>query len=79
MARLTQLYEIAQKFGLKLVTIADLITYKLDKETLIERGEEVNCRRNSVISGSSRFFRNPMELNTLPLSKGPGCRMNQSW
>jgi 3,4-dihydroxy 2-butanone 4-phosphate synthase/GTP cyclohydrolase II len=41
MARLPQLYEIARKFDLKLVTIADLIAYKLDKETLIERGEEV--------------------------------------
>jgi len=41
MARLPQLYEIAQKMGLKLVSIADLIAYKLDKETLIERGEEV--------------------------------------
>lgn len=41
MARLPQLWDIAQKFGLKLVSIADLIAYKLDKETLIERGEEV--------------------------------------
>ena len=41
MARLPQLFVIAQKFGLKLVTIADLIAYKLDKESLIERGEEV--------------------------------------
>lgn len=41
MARLPQLYEIAQKYGLKLVSIADLIAYRLDKETLIERGEEV--------------------------------------
>ena len=41
MARLPQLYIIAQKFGLKLVSIADLIAYKLDKESLIERGEEV--------------------------------------
>jgi 3,4-dihydroxy 2-butanone 4-phosphate synthase/GTP cyclohydrolase II len=41
MARLPQLYKIAQKFNLKLVSIADLIAYKLDKESLIERGEEV--------------------------------------
>lgn len=41
MARLPQLYEIAKKLDLKLVSIADLIAYKLDKETLIERGEEV--------------------------------------
>jgi 3,4-dihydroxy 2-butanone 4-phosphate synthase/GTP cyclohydrolase II len=41
MARLPQLYEIAQKLDLKLVSIADLITYMLNKESLIERGEEV--------------------------------------
>jgi 3,4-dihydroxy 2-butanone 4-phosphate synthase/GTP cyclohydrolase II len=41
MARLPQLYDIARKMDLKLVSIADLIAYKLDKETLIERGEEV--------------------------------------
>ena len=41
MARLPQLYEIAQKIDLKLVSIADLISYMLKKESLIERGEEV--------------------------------------
>ena len=41
MARLPELFEIAQKFGLKLVSIADLIAYRLNNESLIERGEEV--------------------------------------
>jgi len=41
MARLPELFQIAQKFGLKLVSIADLIAYKLNYESLIERGEEV--------------------------------------
>ncbi len=41
MARLPQLFEIAKKFELKLVSIEDLIAYKIDKETLIEKGEEV--------------------------------------
>jgi len=41
MARLPQLYEIAKKFNLKLITIKDLIAYLLQKESLIERGEEV--------------------------------------
>jgi 3,4-dihydroxy 2-butanone 4-phosphate synthase/GTP cyclohydrolase II len=41
MARLPELFKIALKFGLKLVSIADLIAYKLNKESLIERGEEV--------------------------------------
>ena len=41
MARLPQLFEIAKKFDLKLISIADLISYKLKLESLIERGVEV--------------------------------------
>lgn len=41
MARLPELYKIARRFDLKLVSIEDLIAYKIDKESLIERGEEV--------------------------------------
>ena len=41
MARLPQLVEIAKKFDLKIVTIKDLISFLLQKESLIERGEEV--------------------------------------
>ncbi|WP_143309952.1 bifunctional 3,4-dihydroxy-2-butanone-4-phosphate synthase/GTP cyclohydrolase II [Chitinophaga vietnamensis] len=41
MARLPQLREIATKFGLKLISIKDLITYQLEKETLIEEGVRV--------------------------------------
>ncbi|TNF44692.1 MAG: bifunctional 3,4-dihydroxy-2-butanone-4-phosphate synthase/GTP cyclohydrolase II [Bacteroidetes bacterium] len=41
MARLPELYEIAKKFDLKLVAIKDLISYLIQRESLIERGEEV--------------------------------------
>lgn len=41
MARLPQLVEIAQKFDLKIVSIADLIKLRLEQESLIERGEKV--------------------------------------
>ncbi len=37
MARLPQLLEIAEKFDLKIVTIADLIEYRIKHESLIER------------------------------------------
>ncbi len=40
MARLPELQEIARKFGLKLISIKDLIAYRLQQESLIE--EEVN-------------------------------------
>ena len=37
MARLPQLHEIAAKFNLKLISIKDLIEYRLQKESLIKR------------------------------------------
>ncbi|MCK5729846.1 MAG: bifunctional 3,4-dihydroxy-2-butanone-4-phosphate synthase/GTP cyclohydrolase II [Draconibacterium sp.] len=41
MARLPQLHKIAQKFNLKLITIKDLISFLMQSESLIVRGEEV--------------------------------------
>ena len=41
MARLPQLKEIAKKFDLKIVSIKDLIAYRLSKETLIKEEERV--------------------------------------
>lgn len=41
MARLPQLKEIAQKFNLKLISIKDLIEYRLSKESLISEEERV--------------------------------------
>ncbi len=41
MARLPQLMEIAQKFDLKIVSIEDLIEYRIKNESLIERLVEV--------------------------------------
>ncbi|MDD4969292.1 MAG: bifunctional 3,4-dihydroxy-2-butanone-4-phosphate synthase/GTP cyclohydrolase II [Paludibacter sp.] len=42
MARLPELFEIAEKFDLKIVTIKDLIAYRLKTESLVEMGEKVN-------------------------------------
>ncbi len=41
MARLPELFEIAKKFALKIVSIEDLIAYRINRESLIEKGEEV--------------------------------------
>lgn len=38
MARMPQLKEIAQKFNLKIITIKDLIAYRLQRESLVEKG-----------------------------------------
>ena len=42
MARMPQLIEIAKKHNLKIISIRDLIEYRLRQESLIERGEEVD-------------------------------------
>lgn len=42
MARMPQLIEIARKHNLKIISIKDLIEYRLKKESLVEKGEEVD-------------------------------------
>ncbi len=42
MARLPELREMADKYGFKLISIADLISYRLKQESLVERGVEVD-------------------------------------
>lgn len=42
MARLPQLEEKAKEWGLKIISIADLIAYRLKHDSPIERGEEVD-------------------------------------
>lgn len=42
MARMPQLIEFAQREGLHIITIKDLIAHRLQEESLVERGEEVN-------------------------------------
>jgi 3,4-dihydroxy 2-butanone 4-phosphate synthase / GTP cyclohydrolase II len=42
MARLPELMEIADKFDMKVITIKDLIAYRLKSESLVEKGVKVN-------------------------------------
>lgn len=42
MARLPELIEIAKEHDLKIVSVADLIKYRIKNESLVEQGEEVN-------------------------------------
>lgn len=41
MARMPQLQEMSQQWGLKIITIKDLIAYRLKRESIIEVGDEV--------------------------------------
>ena len=42
MSRMPQLMDMAQKFQLRIITIKDLIAYRLKHESLVEMGERVN-------------------------------------
>lgn len=53
MARMPQLLEIADKYDLKIVSIADIIAYRLKTESIVERGEEVAMPTNM---GEFRFI-----------------------
>ena len=42
MARLKDLVKIKEKFGIKIIAIKDLITYTLERDSIIEKGERVS-------------------------------------
>ncbi len=42
MARMPELLEVSQRFGIKIICIRDLISYRLQRESLVERGEEAD-------------------------------------
>ena len=42
MARMPQLVEFAQQWDMKIITIKDMIAYRLQKESLVEQGQEVD-------------------------------------
>lgn len=42
MARLPELKKIAQEYGLKIISIRGLIAYRLQQESIVERGDEVD-------------------------------------
>lgn len=42
MARMPDLQKVAGKFGIKIITIKDLIAYRIKEESIVEKGEEVH-------------------------------------
>lgn len=50
MARLPELRKMADEWGLKLISIRDLIAYRLKQESLVEKGWKWTCRLNTAIS-----------------------------
>lgn len=42
MARMPDLLKVSEKFGIKIITIRDLIEYRLKKESIVEKGESAH-------------------------------------
>lgn len=70
MARLPQLKEIAEKFDLKIITIEDLIAYRMKHETLIEEVVEVNMPTKHGDFKLKAFKQNTTDEEHLALVKG---------
>jgi 3,4-dihydroxy 2-butanone 4-phosphate synthase/GTP cyclohydrolase II len=70
MARLPELIKMAQKFGLKIVTIKDLISFRLKSESLIRRGEEVELPTSRGNFRVIPFLQKSNGLEHIALIKG---------
>lgn len=70
MARLPQLLEVAKKFGLKIVSIADIIAYRLREESLIERGATADMPTEWGHFKITAFRQKSNGLEHIALTKG---------
>ena len=70
MARLPQLLEVAKKFGLKIISIADLIKYRLKTETLVTRGVEADMPTEYGHFKAIPYIQNSDSLEHVALVKG---------
>jgi 3,4-dihydroxy 2-butanone 4-phosphate synthase/GTP cyclohydrolase II len=70
MARLPELITFAEKFNIRIVSIKDLIAYKLQNESLIKRGEEVELPTNYGIFRVIPFLQKSNGVEHIALTKG---------
>ena len=70
MARLPDLYKVKEKFGLKLISIEELINYRLQKESLIERGVTVKMPTEFGEFNLTNYVQKNSGENHLALTKG---------
>ena len=70
MARLPDLIEISKKFGIKIISIKDLIEYRLRYESLVEKGEKVKLPTKYGNFELVPFLQKSNHLEHLALIKG---------
>ena len=71
MARMPQLQEVAQKFGIKIITLRDLIPYRLQQESMVEEGVEVDMPTADGHFRLIPFRQKSNGLEHMALIKGP--------
>lgn len=70
MARLPDLIQIAQKWNLKIITIEDMISYRLKQESLIIQGEQVDMPTDYGTFKLVPFIQKSNQLEHVALIKG---------
>jgi 3,4-dihydroxy 2-butanone 4-phosphate synthase/GTP cyclohydrolase II len=70
MARLPQLLKVAETYGLKIVSIADLIAYRLREESIVERGVTVDMPTQWGTFRLTPFRQKSNGLEHVALTKG---------
>jgi 3,4-dihydroxy 2-butanone 4-phosphate synthase/GTP cyclohydrolase II len=70
MARMPQLLEIADKFGLKIISIADLIAYRLRNESIVTKGETVDLPTEFGDFRITPFVQKSNGLEHVAITKG---------
>ncbi len=70
MARLPELLEIGRRFGLKIVSIADLIAYRLQRESIIEKGVTVDMPTKWGDFRLTPFIQKSNGMEHVALTKG---------
>ncbi len=70
MARLPELLEVAKEHQLKIVSIADLIAYRLKRESIVERGESVKLPTQWGDFDITIFKQKSNGLEHIALTKG---------
>lgn len=79
MARLPELMKMAQEWNLKVISIKDMIEYRLKKESLIEVGEEVDMPTEYGHFRLIPFRQSSNGLEHMALIKENGKKTSLSW
>jgi 3,4-dihydroxy 2-butanone 4-phosphate synthase/GTP cyclohydrolase II len=70
MARLPQLVEVAKKFDLKLVSIEDLVAYRMQHDSLIDKKEDFEMKTRFGSFRLRAYWQNTNKQVHLALTKG---------